>query len=89
MGYVFDDIDIHEQDIANEYGPPGLLQGMDAESLYVEALAVFRDGDEVLPLSYDAVTALLRLDNSDLRAVNMRKEELMRARNAFVALALG
>lgn len=86
MGYVFEDIDIHEQDIANEYGPADAAAEM--ESVYVEALAVFRDGEEVLPLTYDAVTALLRLDNSCLRAVNMRKEELMRARNAFVNMVM-
>jgi hypothetical protein len=40
-----------------------------------------------LPLSYDAVTALLRMENGELHAVEMRKAELMKARNAFVKMS--
>lgn len=86
MFYVFDDIDIHEDVIANQYEQPGIMAGATCGQ-YFETVAVFRNGEHILPLTYDAVTALLRMDNGELHAVEMRKAELMKARNAFVKLA--
>jgi hypothetical protein len=86
MFYVFDEIDIQEDVIANQYEQPGIVTGATCGQ-YFQAVAVFRNGEHILPLSYDAVTALLRMENGELHAVEMRKAELMKARNAFVKMS--
>ncbi|MBU0800971.1 MAG: hypothetical protein KKA05_08185 [Alphaproteobacteria bacterium] len=84
MFYVFDEIDVHEETIANEYLPPDFTD-MPVYSGTIQAIAVFRNGEHTLPLTYDAVTALLRMETDELHAVELRKAELMKARNAFVS----
>jgi hypothetical protein len=60
-----------------------LWEGMKKEYFEGKAMAIFTNGTYTLPLTLDAVVSLLRIETEDLHAVDLRKAELLKARNAF------